>query len=87
MVFVVALDLEDVQFDGVAANIVAAGKSLPRVFEFLVEATAVSDDLGKFEQEIFGGGVVREFGDVLRKYRREEENRGLLNLVRERITG
>jgi hypothetical protein len=65
LVFAAATDLEDVQFDGVAANVVAPGKSLPRIFEFLVEASTVSDDLGKLVQDFFRAGVVQNFGDVL----------------------
>jgi len=47
LVLVAALDLKYVQFDRVTANIMTPRKSLPRVFEFFVEASTMPDDLRK----------------------------------------
>jgi hypothetical protein len=44
---------------------VAPGKSLPRILKLLVEASTVSDDLGKFVQDFFRAGAVRNFVNVL----------------------
>jgi len=48
-------NLENIEFDGVAANIVASRKSLPRIFQFFIETSTMSNNLWKFVKDCFGG--------------------------------
>ena len=64
-VVVAASNLEDVQLDPVASNVVATREGFPRVFEFCVEPAAVSNNFWKVVKELFGGWIVGGVGQVL----------------------